>query len=93
MQLAVHYMKKDKLALENVQTLAYCMATRSWDSSYQDLLNLVNLPSLECRRLETQLCLLYKIMFKQNSNVRTCSNSLLIVAYAYSTSISFTSTD
>ena len=40
------------------------MATKSWDSSYEDLLDLVDLPSLECRRLETRLCLLYKIIHK-----------------------------
>ena len=38
------------------------MATRTWDSSYQDLLELVELPTLEHRRLETRLCLLYKII-------------------------------
>ena len=37
------------------------MATGLWDSSYQDLLEHVNLPTLECQRLETQLSLLYKI--------------------------------
>ena len=39
------------------------MATRSWESSYQDLLNCVGLPSLEYRRLETRLCTLYKIIY------------------------------
>ena len=28
-------------------------ATGLWDSGYQDLLELVDLPTLECRRLET----------------------------------------
>ena len=58
------HVKKDKIALENVQKFACRMATRSWDSSYQDLLDLVDLPSLECRRLETRLCFLYKIIYK-----------------------------
>ena len=58
------HVKKDKIALENVQKFACRMATRSWDSSYQDLLDFVDLPSLECRRLETRLCLLYKIIYK-----------------------------
>ena len=40
------------------------MATRLWDSSYQDLLGLVDLPALECLRLETRLNLLYKIINK-----------------------------
>ena len=39
-------MKKDKVALENVQKFACRMATKSWDSSYEDLLDLVDLPSI-----------------------------------------------
>ena len=58
------YLSKDKTELENVQKLACRMATRLWDSSYQDLLELVDLPSLECRRLETRLSLLHKIINK-----------------------------
>ena len=57
------YLIKDKAALESVQKFACHMATTSWDSSYQDLLDLVDLPTLECRRLETRLCLLYKIIY------------------------------
>ena len=57
-------MKKDKVALENVQKFACCMATKSWDSGYESLLDLVDLPSLDCQRLETRLCLLYKIIHK-----------------------------
>ena len=52
------YLSKDKIELENIQKFACCMATGLWDSSYQDLLELVDLPTLECRRLETWLCLL-----------------------------------
>ena len=43
------HMKKEKTLLENVQKFALRMATRSWDSSYQDLLELVDLPTLEHR--------------------------------------------
>ena len=56
------YTNKDKTLLENVQKFALRMATRCWDSSYQDLLELVNLPTLEHRRLEARLCLLYRII-------------------------------
>ena len=56
------YMKKDKTLLENVQKFALHMATRCWDSSYQDLLELVDLPTLEHQRLEVRLCLLYRII-------------------------------
>ena len=53
------YLTKDKILLENIQKFACGIATRTWDSSYQDLLELVELPTLEHRRLETRLCLLY----------------------------------
>ena len=71
--------KKDKITLENVQKFACRMATRSWDSSYQDLLDFVDLPSLECRRLETRLCLLYKIIYKRChfEVVTSCKSSVI----------------
>ena len=53
-----------KLNLRTLKTSACRMATGLWDSSYQDLLELVDLPTLECRWLETRLCLLYKIINK-----------------------------
>ena len=52
------------LSKENVQKFACCMATGLWDSSYIDLLELIDLPTLECRRLETWFSLLYKIINK-----------------------------
>ena len=39
----------------NVQKPACCMATISWASRYQDIFNL---PSLECWKLKTRLCLI-----------------------------------
>ena len=39
------------------------LSSGDFPSSYQDLLDLVDLPTLECRRLETRLCLLYKIIY------------------------------
>ena len=60
------YMKKDKTLLENVQKFALHMTTRSWDSSYQDLLELVDLPTLEHRRLEARLCPLYRARIIHN---------------------------
>ena len=45
------YLTKDKIELENIQKFACRMATGLWDTSYQDL-ELVDLPTLECQRLE-----------------------------------------
>ena len=73
------HLMKHKIALENVQKFACRMATKIWDSSYQDLLELVNLPTLEHRRLETRLCLLYRITHKLcyfDDNIFTHSTSL-----------------
>ena len=55
------YLSKDKTEIENVQKFACHMATRLWDSSSRDLLELADLPTLECRRLETRLSLPYKL--------------------------------
>ena len=41
----------------------YMYVCRSWESSYQDLLNCVDVPSLKYRRLQTELCTLYKIIY------------------------------
>jgi len=38
---------KDKTLLENVQKCAFRMATKQWDSGYQDLLDIMNAHSLE----------------------------------------------
>ena len=73
------YLTKDKIELENIQKFACRMATGLWDTSYQDLLELVDLPTLECRRLETRLCLLYNIIYKLycfNQSTFTLSTSL-----------------
>ena len=59
------HVMKDKAALEDVQKCACRMATRCRGSSYHNLLDLVGLPSLESRKLETRLCLLYKIIHRQ----------------------------
>ena len=53
---------KDKTLLENVQKFAFRMATKQWDSGYQDLLDIMNVPSLADRRLQLKLSLLYKIV-------------------------------
>ena len=41
---------------------AFRMATKQWDSGYQDLLDIMNVPSLADRRLQLKLSLLYKIV-------------------------------
>ena len=53
---------KDKVLLEDVQRFALRMATKQWDSGYQDLLDIMNVPSLADRRLQLKLALLYKIV-------------------------------
>ena len=43
---------KDKVLLEDVQKFALRMATKQWDSGYQELLDIMNVPSLADRRLQ-----------------------------------------
>ena len=38
------------------------MATKSWDSGYQDLLSLTDIIALEPRRAQASLCMLFKIV-------------------------------
>ena len=49
---------KDKVLLEDVQKFAFQMATKQWDTGYQDLLDIMNVPSLADRRLQPKLSLL-----------------------------------
>ena len=42
---------KDKVLLEDVQKFAFWMATKQWDSGYQELLDIMNVPSLADRSL------------------------------------------
>ena len=53
---------KDVQLLENTQKFALKLITRNWDSSYQDLLALADLPSLSSRRLHVKLSQLYRIV-------------------------------
>ena len=56
-------MHKDIKLLENVEKFAIRMITKRWDCGYQELLDMVALPSLETRRLQSSLCMLYKIVY------------------------------
>ena len=53
---------KDKKILEDVQKFACRLASHQWDSSYQSLLQLYQLPSLVERRLHLKLGLMFKII-------------------------------
>ena len=56
---------KDVNALESVQKFACKMASHTWkDHSYEELLTLTDLSTLERRRLELKLCHLFKIVHK-----------------------------
>jgi len=53
---------KDKTLLENVQKFAFQMATKQWDSGYQDLFDIMNVLSLVDHRLQLKLSSLYRIV-------------------------------
>ena len=48
--------------IENVQKFALRMCTKSWDSDYDNLLTVTNLPSLKDGRTQACLCHLFKIV-------------------------------
>ncbi len=56
------HLAKDKKKLEDVQRFACRLASHQWDASYQDLLQLYELPTLEERRLHLKLGLMFKII-------------------------------
>ena len=49
-------------SLEHVQKFALRMCTKSWDTSYQELLQLFSLPDLQQRRLYLDLCTMFRII-------------------------------
>ena len=56
------HLAKDKKKLEDVQKFGCRLASHQWDSTYQDLLQLYELPSLEELRLHLKLGLMFKII-------------------------------
>ena len=56
------YLVKDIAKLESVQKFALKLCSKQWDMDYQDLIELMQLPTLENRRLYLKLCTLYKII-------------------------------
>ena len=55
---------KDKKLLEDVQKFGCKLAAHQWDSGYQELLDLFELPSLEQQRLHLKLGLMFKIIHR-----------------------------
>ena len=56
------HLARDKGALEKVQKFACKLATSKWDSSYEELLRLVDVQPLQDRRLELKLGILFKLV-------------------------------
>ena len=56
------HMHKDVELLQNVEKFALRMVTKRWDTGYQEILDMAALPFLETRRLQSSLCMLYKIV-------------------------------
>ena len=58
------HLSRDKNALEKVQSFACKLATSRWDSSYEELLRLLDLPLLQDGRLDSKLGLVFKLVHK-----------------------------
>ena len=67
------YLDKDKKLLEDVQKFGCKIASHQWDSSYQDLLQLLELQTLEERRLHLKLGVLFKIIHSFHDIPTFCS--------------------
>ncbi len=48
--------------LERTQQFASRMCTNNWDGGYDELLDMLELPTLAQRRLHMRLCFMYKII-------------------------------
>ncbi len=57
------HLQKDVAMLEKPQHFACKICTKLWDSNYYELLDRLRVPTLANRRLHTDLCLLYKIVY------------------------------
>ena len=56
------YLTKDISAIEKVQQFALRVCQKNWYLSYEDVLNLTSLTTLETRREHAGLCFLYNIV-------------------------------
>ena len=59
------HLKGEIESLENVQKFALQVCLKSWDSEYNALLRVANLPPLHKRQAQLSLCHLYKIIRNQ----------------------------
>ena len=50
--------------IEDVEKFAMKVVTRRWNAGYQEVLNMVNVPSNQSRRLQSSTCTLYKIVHR-----------------------------
>ena len=85
-------------SLKSVQKFALRMCTKQWNSSYNDLLQLCSLPTLQQRRLYQDLCTMFKIVqglfhfptgifVEQTSRVtRSQSHHLFVCPHAHTSS-------
>ena len=55
--------RKQVKMIEDVEKFAIKVVTRRWKAVYQEVVNMVNIPSTESRRLQSSMCTLYKIIY------------------------------
>jgi len=95
------YLKKDIKQLEDMEKFALKMITMQWDLGYQDLLGILDITSLQSRRVQSSLCTLFKIVHgliysppnfvtpRQNYSERTNRQLLLQQPYAHTNQYQF----
>ena len=56
------FLKQDIEMMEGVQKFGLKVCTKSWDCSYDELLEQAKLPTLQSRHQQAKLCQLFKII-------------------------------
>ena len=74
---------KDKVLLEDVQKFAFRMTTKQWDSEYQELLDIMNVPSLAARRLQLKLAYFPSDILCPRTNYCLRTNHSLVIDQPY----------
>ena len=80
-QLWDPYAQRDIYKLESVQKFTLKLVTHQWDSSYDELLSLVNVSKLSVRRQNLKLAQVFKIILKTCASLRFCLCYQSLIAY------------
>ena len=73
------YLKKDIEAIEHVQKFGLKVYLKDWHFSYDNLLNIANIPTLASRKQQLKLCELFNIINGDQKSISIHSKSKIVV--------------